>query len=828
MNAMYCDVILPLPIPNFYTYLVPDLYENTITIGARVVVQFGPKKILTAIVANLHDVKPPIYDPKPILSLIDESPIVLPVQLAFFYWMADYYMCHKGEVINAALPSGLKLSSESKIQIHPLFKLDDAQNSTTFSVKELDLLNEINTRESITYAEASAILEVKNIYNYLNSLQKKQAIVIFEEVREKFKPKIVKKIRIAEKYAADKLSLEYLIETLEKKPKQLDVLLKYLQKVPIYQSKGLNENGILKAELLTNDISDSVLKTMVKNEIFEAFDIVISRLEEMPQPAESTFTLSAAQQKAKDEILFHFESKQTVLLHGITGSGKTEVYIELIKNVLENGQQVLFLLPEIALTTQIVARMYKVFGSILGVYHSKYSDNERVEVWQGLLTHKFQIIVGVRSSVFLPFNNLGLVIIDEEHEPSYKQYEPAPRYNARDSALVLAQKHHAKVLLGSATPSVETFHNCKVHKWELVTLNQRFGEAQLPDIELVDLKREKQFKTMQLEFSAPLFDAIHSQMKAKKQSILFQNRRGYSPYISCEDCGFVPQCNSCDVSLTFHLHKKELSCHYCGYHERVPLACPACGSSKIKAVGFGTEKLEEEAQLLFADARIQRMDLDTTRSKTGFQKIINAVENEEIDILVGTQMVTKGLDFENVSLVGVFDIDRMIHFPDFRSQERVFQLLTQVSGRAGRKGNKGKVIIQTTQPNTAVFQYVIQHNYLDFYEKEIVERQKYAYPPFTRLIKISLKNKDKLLVERASVVLADLLKNKLGKTRILGPESPPIDRIRDLFLKEMYIKLEKETVDMKKAKELVTAQIQYFLALPDFKQMLCVVDVDPV
>jgi len=827
MNDTFCDVILPLPIPNFYSYAIPAEYIGMVSVGSRVVVQFGSKKVLTAIVARLHNTKPEVYDPKPILSLVDESPSILPIQLDFFYWMAEYYMCHNGEVINAALPSGLKLSSESKIQIHPLFKLFEA-NTEQFSAKELNLLEEINARESITYSEASGILDVKNIYNYLNSLQKKAAILIFEEVREKYKPKIARKVKLVHKYASDKSALEHLLSSLDKRPKQQDLVLTYLQQILVYQQVDLNETGMLRQTLLLGEASDSALKTLVKTGVFEEFEVVISRFDEIAQPLITPFALSESQQKAKSEILHHFQSKQTVLLHGITGSGKTEVYIELIKNVIEQNQQILFLLPEIALTTQIVARLYKVFGSLLGVYHSKYSDNERVEVWQGLRTGKFQIIVGVRSSVFLPFDNLGLVIIDEEHEPSYKQYEPAPRYHARDSALVLASKHHAKVLLGSATPSIESYYNTKLKKWGLVELKERFGEAQLPDIELIDLKREKQFKTLKQDFSEPLFNAVVENLAKKKQTILFQNRRGYSPYITCEDCGYVPQCKSCDVSLTFHLHKKELVCHYCGHHERVPIVCPACGSSKIKSVGFGTERLEEEAQVLFPESRIQRMDLDTTRTKTGFQKIINAVENEEIDILVGTQMVSKGLDFEHVSLVGVFDIDRMIHFPDFRSQERVYQMLTQVSGRAGRKGEKGKVIIQTSQPQHTVFQYVIQNNYAQLYEKEIIEREKYLYPPFCRLIKLTLKHKDKLVVEKSALALAAQIKSKLGKSRVLGPESPVIDKIRDMYLKELFIKLEKDKIDLKKAKVIVQTELQYFMALPDYKQVYVVIDVDSV
>lgn len=823
---LYCDVILPLPIPNAYTYAIPSEYAEQIAVGMRAVVQFGAKKVLTAVILRLHDDQPAVYEPRPILSLADDIPSVLPIQLDFYQKLADYYLCHRGEVLNAALPSGLKLSSESKIQLNPAFKLQFA-DTKSFTPKELSLLEYLEERESVTYGEASSFLEVKNIYNYLNSLQKKNAIVIFEELKEKYKPKIIKKIRLADKYARDEASLQFLIEQLEKKPKQLDVVLGFLQKSQLFQSQSADNEGILKSELLEDEsISDSSLKSLIKSGVFDEVEVIISRIDEVGPSPEHNFELSNSQQKAKTEIINHFESKNTVLLHGITGSGKTEIYIELIKNILENGQQVLFLLPEIALTTQIVGRLSRVFGDILGIYHSKYSDNERVEVWKGLMNGRFKVIVGVRSSIFLPFSDLGLIIVDEEHEPSYKQYDPAPRYHARDAALMLAQLHFSKVLLGSATPSIESYHMTKEGKWGLVILAERFANAKLPEIALVDMKIQKQQKKLKHEFSEPLSELIISNLQSKKQTILFQNRRGYSPYVSCEDCGFVPQCKSCDVSLTYHLHRKELSCHYCGHKEPVLNICPACGSNKIRTVGFGTEKLEEEAQILFPEARIQRMDLDTTRSKTGYSKIIQAVENEEVDVLVGTQMVTKGLDFDHVNLVGVFDIDRMLHFPDFRSHERVFQILTQVSGRAGRKSGQGRVVIQTSQPGHPIFSYVLQADYQGFYEKEIVERKKYLYPPFSRMIRLTLKHTDRSLIEKAALVLVANLRKKLGDSRILGPQSPVIDKIRDRYLKDINVKLEKDKIDIKKSKLVLMSEIQYFNALPEFKQVEVVVDVD--
>jgi primosomal protein N' (replication factor Y) len=540
-----------------------------------------------------------------------------------------------------------------------------------------------------------------------------------------------------------------------------------------------------------------------------------------------TITLTDAQTQASSEIHDHFQDKEVVLLHGITGSGKTEVYIELIKQVLESGSQVLFLLPEIALTTQIVVRLRKVFGDVMGIYHSKFSDNERVEVWKGILDGKFQFVVGVRSAIFLPFDNLGLIIVDEEHETSYKQHEPAPRYNARDVAVIMSYMHKGKTLLGSATPSLESYYHAKSGRYGLVEMTQRFGNAALPTFELIDTKKEKKQKKMKNEFSSVLIDHLQLNLKNKEQTILFQNRRGYSPYLQCEECHWISECANCDVSLTYHMKVGELRCHYCGHKEEVPRTCPNCGSPKVKTMGYGTEKIEDEINLMFPEARVQRMDLDTTRAKNAYQQIIQEFEEGGIDILVGTQMVSKGLDFDNVSMVGIFDADRIIHFPEFRASERAFQMLTQVSGRAGRRADKpGKVLIQTANPSQKLLERVVTNDYHGMYESEIIEREKFNYPPFTRLIKVTVKHIDEAVSNRAAKILAEKLTANLGASRVLGPQPPLVERVRNQFLFDILIKLEREKINFKAAKSFIQEKVIDTLTDKTLKSIQVVIDVD--
>jgi primosomal protein N' (replication factor Y) len=824
--TLFADVLLPVPIPQLFTYRVPFELNEYIKIGTRVVVQFGSRRILTAIVMELHENPPKGYQAKYILELMDEEPIVADKQLKLWQWTAEYYLCSVGEVMNIGLPAGLKLSSESRVQLNPNFELSN-QEGLEFSNREQQIVDALKEKASLTFDEISNLINLQNIYNLLKSLIRKDVIMIFEEVKDKYKPKIIDKIRFASAYHTES-QLDTLFKDLEKKPKQLDVILKYLSLVPIQELADKNNFGVAKSALTQNGISVSALQTLIKNGIFEEFEYIVSRFAEINEAALLQIQLTDYQQEIEQKILEHYQSKDTVLLHGITGSGKTEIYISLIQKVLESGSQVLFLLPEIALTTQIVVRLKKVFGSKMGVYHSKFSDNERVEVWKGILSGKFALVVGVRSAIFLPFSNLGLVIVDEEHDSSYKQYDPAPRYNARDLALVASGLHKCKVLLGSATPSLESYYQALLGKYALVYAGKRYGNAQLPDVMLVDTKAEKQQKIMKGDFSKRLLEGITTALQAKEQVILFQNRRGYAPYLTCEECSMIPKCENCSVSLTYHLAKHELACHYCGYKTEPPKTCNVCGSTKIKTVGFGTEKIEEQLRLQLPDAKIQRMDLDTTRSKMSYQTIIQDFATKQVDVLVGTQMVTKGLDFDDVSLVGVFDVDRMLHFPDFRSHERTFQLITQVAGRAGRRSKKGTVLIQTANPSHPLLKKIVESNYRDFYDTEIKERQMYFYPPFSRMIRLTVKHEDQEMADTAANKLAEKLKLKLGTQRILGPESPIIDKLRNRYLKEIFVKLERDKLNLKEVKKMVVEEVQNVVADKLYKQIEVAIDVDPV
>ncbi|MEJ8758247.1 primosomal protein N' [Pontibacter sp. H259] len=825
--TLFADVILPLPLPKLYTYRIPFEMNDDVLVGARVIVQFGSKRILSCIVADIHDQAPADYQAKYIMDVLDDTPIVTVPQLKLFKWIADYYMCTLGEVINAALPSALKLSSESRIQLHPHFNPEE--DDIPLATQEVKIIYALQQNQAMTFTDIGNLLQVKSYHKYIKSLIQKEAIIIYEQVSDKFSPKVVKKIRLSEHFVREEGMLEELFEQLTPRPKQLDILLNYLQQVPVHQDVNLNYKGLEKSILSNNPhLSKSSLDSLIKKGVLEQFDQIVSRFPVDDSPRLLPMTLSEHQLQAKDEILGLFKEKDTVLLHGVTGSGKTEVYIDLIKHALEGGGQVLYLLPEIALTAQIVTRLMKVFGEKLGVYHSKFSDNERAEVWQGVLSGRFQVVVGVRSAVFLPFHNLSLIIVDEEHEASYKQYEPAPRYNARETALMMAHLQGAKTLLGSATPAIETYYNCQTGRWGLVSMTKRFGEAQLPEVELINTREEQHRKNMHSHFSGKLLNAIEERLHRHEQVILFQNRRGYAPFISCDECSWIPKCRNCAVSLSYHKFSSELRCHYCGYHERMPSDCPACGATTLKSMGFGTEKIEDELKLMLPKAEVQRMDLDTTKKKNSYQQIIADFENGKTNILVGTQMVTKGLDFENVSLVGILNADSIIHFPDYRAHERAFQLFVQVSGRAGRKGKPGTVFIQTRDPMQSIFRKVKSVDYEALYAHEIEERMRFAYPPFVRMIRITVKHPDERTSENAAIVLAKDLTDRLGKQQVLGPEIPYIFRIRNLFLNEIHIKLPRENVNLRQAKGEIAQVIQQLYLLPDFKGIKIVADVDPM
>ena len=816
----YASVILPVPLPKTFAYHVPE--DMTVQIGSRVIVQFGPKKIYTGLVANLTDTAPSDGNFKEILEVLDADPIIDPIQIQFFHWMAKYYMCTLGEVTNAAIPAGLKLSSESFIHLNP----DSEWLETDFTEREENLLNRLADGE-ISLKEAGDILNLKHPQAVVKSLADRRVVHLFEKVKDKYQPKFMRRVRLAEQWRNEEM-LEGLFSELAKKPKQEDVLLSYLREVPALEKPKANKRGMPKSKL-SIESSASSITTLVKKGVLEEWSQAISRLPEMDDEPPQIPTLSAIQQLVLKEINTNFESLQTVLLRGITGSGKTEIYLSLIQAELEKGKQVLYLLPEIALTTQIIRRLQKVFGNNFGVFHSHYSDNERVEVWNKVLKKEYQLVVGVRSAIFLPFSDLGLVIVDEEHEPSYKQFDPAPRYHARDAAIYLASLHQSKTLLGTATPAVDTFHKALSGKFGLVELDERFGEVAIPKVELIDMRQVRKRKELKANiFSAQLLQEIGLALEKKEQVILFQNRRGYAPYVSCDDCGHVMGCPNCDVSLTYHQLQNKIICHYCGHNIYMPQECPGCGLNHMKNSGFGTEQLEDELQPFFPEASLQRMDLDTTRNKNSYQRILGDFEKGETDILIGTQMVSKGLDFDKVNLVGIFDIDRIIHFPDFRSHERAYQLITQVSGRSGRKSGEGKVFIQTHDPEHVVLQKVLKEDYRHFYTGEISERENFHYPPFYRLIKITLKHKELNILNDAAIFMANNLRQHLSMDRLNGPTDPIINRVRNMYLKEINIKIEIGGINIQGLKDYLITAREEVTAVKSFRSIRVIFDVDPV
>jgi primosomal protein N' (replication factor Y) len=821
-EAFFCDVVLPLPLPQFFTYKIPTHLVDSISIGSRIIVPFGQRKFVTGVVRTIHSTAPTNYQTKELMDVLDAVPTMNGYQFAFMDWMAEYYLCTHGEVLQAGLPSGFKLSSESMIQLNPLFKEADFD----ITEKERKIIQELRSR-TLNYKDAAKLLDATSIQSIIKSLIQKQAILLFEEVKEKYSPKIVARIRLNDAFISNE-SLSALVNQLDKKPKQQEVVMRYLQEVPVIQNPGTNILGLEKSFFTSSELSTSSLQTLIKNNVFEEYEEIVSRLVYREDEKKQAVILSPDQELAKESILQQFNTKDSVLLHGITGSGKTEIYIDLIKRSIDNGSQALLLLPEIALTTQIVDRLEEYFGDRMSVYHSKFSDNERVEVWKGLQEGRYDFIVGVRSAVFLPFTHLGLLIIDEEHEASYKQQDPAPRYNGRDAALMLARIHNAKTLLGSATPSIESRDAALKNRWGYVPLLKRYGNVSLPEITLADMRVERKNKTIQQGFSLTLLNAIRETLKNKKQVIIFQNRRGYAPMLECEDCGNVPMCNSCSVSLTYHQFSHELRCHYCGFTRKVPQKCDSCSSHRLKTVGSGTERIEDELQLLLPDARIQRMDLDTTRRKNSFAELITAFSQQEIDILIGTQMVTKGLDFAHVELVGVYDADRMLYFPDFRAIERTYQMIVQVSGRAGRKSGDGKVIIQTSQPEHPVFAFIQKNDYDNFFTREVYEREMFLYPPFTRLIHISVLHIDKKEAMQCAQGLSIKLKEAIGNKRVLGPQAASIERLRNYYHFELFIKLEKEIKGLQSIKNKIATIVSSEHNLNIGSKGRIIIDVDPI
>ena len=820
--TLFVDVLLHLALPELYTYRIPFEMNEKVAVGKRVVVQFGKKKIYSALVKTVHHKAPSLYSVKYILDVIDENPVVNAFQFRFWEWMSDYYMATQGEIMNAALPSAMKLASETRIVMNPDFNGDTNQ----LNDREFLIFEALESNEVLTITEVSAIVELKQVVHLLKNLFDKGVILEEQEMKQKFTPKKQVYVIMEESYHSQE-KLNELMDTLERKAKkQLQMLLSFIKLANFFSTE---RNEVSKTALIKDsETSSAVFNALVEKNVFSSYEKIISRLEDIGvQKQVEDIQLSEDQETALNDINTNFKTSSVQLLHGVTGSGKTEIYIRLIDEVIKQGKQVLFLLPEIALTGQIINRLRKYFGVDVGVYHSRYSQNERVEVWNKMVTksNPYKIVIGARSAVFLPFSNLGLVVIDEEHDTSYKQFDPAPRYNGRDSAIYLAMIHSAKCLLGSATPSVETFHKAKTGKYSLTTLDKRYGNIEMPAIEVVDITVAQKNKEMKSHFSSTLLTGIKENLSQKQQVILFRNRRGFSLRLVCDKCQWSPECKSCDVTLTYHKHMQKLKCHYCGYTATVPDKCPACGSKKLRLSGFGTEKIENELPVFFPDAAVSRMDLDTTRGKNSYMQIIQDFEEKRVDILVGTQMVTKGLDFEDVGLVGVLNADSMINYPDFRSAERAFQMLTQVSGRAGRKNQQGRVIIQSSKPENATIQEVIAYDYQSMYERQIAERQTFNYPPFYRMIRLSLKHKNYQTLNNAASFFASLLKERLGG-RVIGPEYPLVARIKNYYIKNIIIKIE-VTASQKFVKDFIVECISDMDKHKEYRPVIIAPDVDP-
>lgn len=741
----FADIILPLPLADTFTYSIPEEYAQRINVGCRVTVPLGKSKHYTALVARLHDNEPTEYNVRPIDELLDDTPIVLPMQTRLWEWISRYYLCNMGEIFKAAVPQGLK---------------------------------------------------------------------------GEFKPKTELRIRLSATYR-DKTALNLIQQSLRRAPRQQRLLNTYLANT---------ENGeeIARHTLIEiANVAPNICKELIDKGIFECYEVEIGRLKNEYTNITPQNSLNEAQQQALENINEGFINKNVALLHGVTSAGKTEIYIHLITQILERGKQVLYMLPEIALTKQIVERLRRVFGNRIGIYHSKFSDAERVEIWKKQLSDSpYDVILGVRSSLFLPFKDLGLVIVDEEHENSYKQQDPAPRYNARNAAIVLASFFGAKTLLGTATPSIDTYYNATTGKYALINLNRRYRSLQMPQIEIVDIKEQTRRKLMTGPFSDPLIEAMSNALKEKKQVILFQNRRGYSPLMECRTCGWVPRCKHCDVSLTLHKSSSKLICHYCGYSIPAPKICPNCEENNFINLGYGTEKIEDNLLKIFPDARTARMDLDTTRTRTAYESIISEFQQGKTDILIGTQMVSKGLDFDNVAVVGILNADILLNYPDFRASERAFQLMAQVAGRAGRKSGSGRVYLQTRQPENPILPMIVENNYLRFYDSQLSERMLFHYPPYYRLVYVFIKHRELALLEEFSNILGTRMR-ELFDYRVLGPDLPPVARVQQLYIRKIVLKVESNLSQYRINETLIALQ-QELLADKKYRSITMYYDVDPL
>lgn len=806
----FAHVVLPLALPQMYTYAIPEALENQLKPGMRVEVQFGKQKLYAAIVWQIDNVPPAAYVPKEILSLIDDDPIITSWQMQQWQWIASYYMCTIGEVMQAALPAYFKLDSETSFVKNPAYEEDILQ----LSDDEYLIAEALEHQEEISLKDIQDILQRKSVGHILKSLLQQKVIYVKQTLHEKYTPKteVIVQLAIAEN------QLQTAFSSVSKFAKQEAILLAFL-------SLSKQQPAVRKSELLKKaDAAASSLESLVTKGILTLEERIVDRIQAHDISDIRNYLLSDTQQHALDEIHTFLQEKEVVLLHGITSSGKTLLYIELIKEQISKGQQVLLLLPEISLTYQLIQRIEKAVGPV-AVYHSKFNNAERVEIWNNILHGKANVVIGARSAVFLPFRQLGLVIVDEEHDASYKQQDPAPRYQGRDTAIYLAHQFGAKVILGSATPSIESYTNAVSGKYGLVKLNNRYSNIALPDIEFISTKEAQKNKAITAGITFRLRDEILQCLANKEQVILFQNRRGYAPYLACGVCNWIPMCKNCDVSMTYHKFTHDLRCHYCGYTQSLIKSCGACGSHEMQQKGLGTERIEEDLALMFPDAKIGRMDTDTVRSKKGHEQIIQAFEDGEIDILVGTQMVTKGLDFGNVQLVGVLNADALLFYPDFRATEHAYQLLLQVSGRAGRRDKQGKVCIQISDVHHPIADYILEKPYEVFYQHQLAERKLFHYPPFSRLIRLTLKHKDIKTVIEGANKLGDFLRTKYPDM-VVGPNAPLIQKINNYYLREILLKIPKQSKETAQIKWHIQQGIQGLYQFATFKQIRVTADVD--
>ena len=804
----FANVIIPLSLDGVFTYQIPTELEEHIRIGQRVVVPFGGKKLYTAIVSELHNQKPELYKTKEIYSLLEDFSMVTPEQIEFWKWISEYYLCSLGDVYRNAFPSALKLESETFIR-----KTSQEIIWSELDEKETFVMQSLEIKTSVNLKEIEAFLAQKQIIPTIKSLYEKNLIELDEQVIEKYKPKKLTYLQLNPDFENSEVFKQALLEV-ERAPKQREALLQFIQ------MQQQRTTFIEKKELVDKS-SSAVVKGLIEKNYLQEFQLQKDRIEEYDDHIEDAYQLSEVQQRALDEIEQQFRTHSTVLLHGVTASGKTELYFQLIEKQISQSRNSLFLLPEISITTQLVGKIQKRFGDEVGVYHSKMSQNERVEVWKNTLANKYRVIIGARSAIFLPLQNIGLLIVDEEHDSSYKQSDTKPLYQARDCVQILAQQNKAKVVLGSATPSMESFHNYEQGKFGYVELKERFGKVMLPEIEMVSLRKP----TVTPNISQELQEQISRALESKKQVILFHNRRGFSPIIECNQCGHSPSCPNCDVSLTYHKVSSTLRCHYCGYTQALPNSCPSCHSHSLETKGIGTQQIEEEINHLFPEARVARMDVDTMRRKHAYEILFEKMTLHEIDILIGTQMVTKGLDFEAVQLVGVIRADSLLNLPNFRATERGIQLLTQVSGRAGRR-EPGKVLIQTFDPENPFYLFIKENNY-DLATRAILqERKEFLYPPYFRLIELTFKHKNRERAKKAADFIGTYLKNYIQEPFILGPEEGVIFRINNQYIYKILLKhpAQKST---KNLKIYIKDSINKLMEVQAYRSVRIDVDVDP-